>query len=105
VVGIAILVLCGLLVGAAVFAILWAAVAGLLSLSRDVLDQLSRGKSRLPRHRPIADLPSAANGEKDLPTALPDLSTEAMWHQMQGTSRRSRGRRRPGPGARPAARS
>jgi hypothetical protein len=103
VVGIAILALCGLLLGAAIFGVLWAAVAGVVSLLQDLLAAIPT--PHLSRRRPIEALPSATNGEEVLSTAVPDLSAEAMWHQMQGTSKRSSVRRWNGPGKGPAARS
>ncbi|HEX3929491.1 MAG TPA: hypothetical protein VHW64_02215 [Nocardioides sp.] len=91
--GPAILALLGLLLVVGVVGIAWGVIAGLVSLLRDALLDLSRGRAHLPRRGPIDALPKAANGEEALPTELPDRSTETMWHQMQGRSTGPRGRR------------
>jgi hypothetical protein len=64
-------------------------LSGVLPRERTKLDtgpvsMTVRGKGD-PARRRAAIAPSS-------PTALPYVSAEAMWHQMQGTSRRPRGR-------------
>jgi len=90
------LILCALLLVTGIVGMVWVAAVWLGSLFQDLYLDLSRGKAHLGRPRQKEALQSTAGGQEVLPTPLSNLSTEAMWHQMQGTSKRSRGRRRTG---------
>jgi hypothetical protein len=96
VLGSAILAVCALLLVTGIVGMVWVAAVWLGSLFQDLYLDLTHGKAHLARPRHKEELQRTAGGQEVLPTPSSSLSTEAMWHEMQGTSKRSRGRRRPG---------
>jgi hypothetical protein len=82
--------------GAAAYGIALAVAEGLASLFSDVRDRLllrTTGGARLgvtETHPQIVTRAESSRAE------VPELSTEAMWHRMQGTSKKSRWTNTPG---------
>ena len=77
-VGIAILVLCSLLVGTAIFGVLWAAGAWLASVVREAVAAVTDGRSQPLAQRPASAQRRARESEHRLPSALSDASADAL---------------------------
>jgi hypothetical protein len=85
------LILAGLL-GTAIFGILWAAIAEVLSVVRGIFDRASP-RTSLDSTATVVDVRRKAVNRRELrPKELPESSPEALWHRMQGTTEKPRWR-------------
>ena len=81
-----------IVLGTGFFGLLWLVVTGLVSMSQDVFLGLKWRAAERRRRQEAAGMAVTRARYAALPPLEP-LSSERMWHQMQGTSRRSRRRR------------